>query len=102
MFFGAGMQAAIFSKTAGPRVIHIANLQRTRSTTATLLDAVAMAQQQVSAKKQQGMSLIPKCLTLGSANVAAELQLQYTNYKNGLQQIAQKIGDVEQETEEHK
>jgi len=30
-----------------------------------------------------------------------ELQLQYTNYKNGLQQIAQKIGDVEQEAEEH-
>ncbi|TAQ89821.1 hypothetical protein B7494_g1875 [Chlorociboria aeruginascens] len=40
--------------------------------------------QQVSQKKQQ------------------ELQLQYTNYKNGLQQIAQKIGDVEQEAEEHK
>ena len=30
-----------------------------------------------------------------------ELQVQYTNYKNGLQQIAQKIGDVEQEAEEH-
>lgn len=32
----------------------------------------------------------------------SELQLQYTNFKNGLQQIAQKIGDVEQEAEEHK
>jgi len=31
-----------------------------------------------------------------------ELQQQYTNYKNTLQQIAQKIGDVEQEAEEHK
>ncbi|KUJ22274.1 Prefoldin beta-like protein [Mollisia scopiformis] len=31
-----------------------------------------------------------------------ELQMQYTNYKNGLQQIAQKIGDVESEAEEHK
>ncbi|KAF2836533.1 prefoldin subunit 2 [Patellaria atrata CBS 101060] len=41
-------------------------------------------QQQVSAKRQQ------------------ELQLQYSNYKNTLQQIAQKIGDVEQEAEEHK
>ncbi|MCJ1411588.1 hypothetical protein MMC19_005678 [Ptychographa xylographoides] len=40
--------------------------------------------QQITAKKQQ------------------ELQLQYTNYKNNLQQLAQKIGDVEQETEEHK
>ncbi|MCJ1286667.1 hypothetical protein MMC26_006013 [Xylographa opegraphella] len=43
-----------------------------------------MAQQQITAKKQQ------------------ELQLQYTTYKNNLQQLAQKIGDVEQETEEHK
>ncbi|KAL2016426.1 hypothetical protein VTK56DRAFT_3547 [Thermocarpiscus australiensis] len=31
-----------------------------------------------------------------------ELQLQYSTYKNTLQQIAQKIGDVEQEAEEHK
>jgi prefoldin subunit 2 len=31
-----------------------------------------------------------------------ELQNQYSAYKNGLQQIAQKIGDVEQEAEEHK
>ncbi|KAF2085617.1 Prefoldin beta-like protein [Saccharata proteae CBS 121410] len=43
-----------------------------------------MSQQQVSAKKQQ------------------ELQVQYSNYKNILQTLAQKIGDVEQETEEHK
>ncbi|MCJ1292347.1 hypothetical protein MMC34_003897 [Xylographa carneopallida] len=43
-----------------------------------------MAQQQITAQKQQ------------------ELQLQYTTYKNNLQQLAQKIGDVEQETEEHK
>ncbi|KAI9835693.1 MAG: hypothetical protein M1819_001870 [Sarea resinae] len=43
-----------------------------------------MATQQVSAKRQQ------------------ELQLQYSNFKNNLQQIAQKIGDIEQETEEHK
>lgn len=35
-------------------------------------------------------------------NLLPELQLQYSNYKNGLQQIAQKIGDVEQEAEEHK
>lgn len=31
-----------------------------------------------------------------------ELQNQYTVYKNTLQQLAQKIGDVEQEAEEHK
>jgi len=31
-----------------------------------------------------------------------ELQQQYTNYKNNLQQLAQRIGDIEQETEEHK
>ena len=32
----------------------------------------------------------------------AELQNQYQTYKNTLQQLAQKIGDVEQEQEEHK
>ncbi|KAK9421054.1 putative Prefoldin subunit 2 [Seiridium unicorne] len=31
-----------------------------------------------------------------------QLQTQYGNYKNALQQLAQKIGDVEQEAEEHK
>ncbi|KAL8681665.1 MAG: hypothetical protein Q9186_002262 [Xanthomendoza sp. 1 TL-2023] len=43
-----------------------------------------MAQSQVSAKKQQ------------------ELQQQYTSYKNNLQQLADRIGNIEQETEEHK
>jgi len=43
-----------------------------------------MSQPQITAKRQQ------------------ELQLQYTTYMNTLQQLAQKIGDVEQETEEHK
>jgi prefoldin subunit 2 len=32
----------------------------------------------------------------------AELQQQYSNFKTALQQIAQKIGDVESEAEEHK
>ncbi|KAF9883138.1 hypothetical protein FE257_004058 [Aspergillus nanangensis] len=31
-----------------------------------------------------------------------ELQLQYSNYKNTLTQMAQKIGGIEQEAEEHK
>ncbi|KAG9257092.1 putative prefoldin subunit 2 [Emericellopsis atlantica] len=31
-----------------------------------------------------------------------DLQATYSNYKNTLQQIAQKIGDIEQEGEEHK
>ncbi|RHZ63387.1 hypothetical protein CDV55_104545 [Aspergillus turcosus] len=31
-----------------------------------------------------------------------ELQLQYSNFKNTLTQMAQKIGDIEQEAEEHK
>ncbi|KAL2124575.1 hypothetical protein VTJ04DRAFT_940 [Mycothermus thermophilus] len=43
-----------------------------------------MASQSAAAKRQQ------------------DLQLQYTTYKNTLQQLAQKIGDVEQEAEEHK
>jgi hypothetical protein len=32
----------------------------------------------------------------------AELQIQYSTFKNTLQQLAQKIGEVEQEAEEHK
>ncbi|KAK2806358.1 hypothetical protein FQN51_007402 [Onygenales sp. PD_10] len=43
-----------------------------------------MATQQINPRKQQ------------------ELQAQYQTYKNTLQQLAQKIGDIEQETEEHK
>jgi len=43
-----------------------------------------MAAQRVSAQRQQ------------------QLQAEYQNYKNTLQQLAQKIGDIEQETEEHK
>ncbi|KAL9632992.1 MAG: hypothetical protein Q9164_004964 [Protoblastenia rupestris] len=43
-----------------------------------------MAQPQISLKRQQ------------------ELQQQYTNYKNNLQQLAQRIGDIEQDAEEHK
>ncbi|KAI1368831.1 Prefoldin beta-like protein [Xylaria arbuscula] len=43
-----------------------------------------MASKTIPAKKQQ------------------ELQATYSNYKNILQQLAQKIGDVEQEAEEHK
>ncbi|KAF2730179.1 Prefoldin beta-like protein, partial [Polyplosphaeria fusca] len=31
-----------------------------------------------------------------------DLQTTYGNYKNTLQTLAQKIGDIEQETEEHK
>ncbi|ORY65974.1 prefoldin subunit 2 [Pseudomassariella vexata] len=37
-----------------------------------------------------------------SAKQQQQLQAQYSNYKNALQQLAQKIGDVEQEAEEHK
>ncbi|KAL8966575.1 MAG: hypothetical protein Q9183_003308 [Haloplaca sp. 2 TL-2023] len=40
--------------------------------------------QQITAKKQQ------------------DLQQQYTTYKNNLQQLAERIGSVESETEEHK
>nr|POE49449.1 putative prefoldin subunit 2 [Quercus suber] len=36
------------------------------------------------------------------ANCEPDLQVQYSNYKDTLQAIASKIGDVEQEAEEHK
>lgn len=57
-----------------------------------------------AAKKQQGKTLsfgvVGGLPTFGL--VSTELQLQYTNYKNTLQQLASKIGEVEQEAEEHK
>jgi hypothetical protein len=59
--------------------------------------------QQLTQRKQQGefhLSLDKKIRHVNKVD-DLELQLQYTNYKNGLQQIAQKIGDVEQEAEEH-
>ncbi|CAK7264766.1 Cochaperone prefoldin complex subunit [Sporothrix epigloea] len=37
-----------------------------------------------------------------SAKRQQDLQVQYSNFKNALQQVAQKIGDVEQEADEHK
>ncbi|KAL8985242.1 MAG: hypothetical protein Q9177_004490 [Variospora cf. flavescens] len=40
--------------------------------------------------------------TLTQKLACADLQQQYTTYKNNLQQLAEKIGNVEQETEEHK
>ncbi|KAI1344993.1 Prefoldin subunit-domain-containing protein [Xylariaceae sp. FL0016] len=41
-------------------------------------------------------------LALLASTVLGELQTTYSAYKNTLQQLAQKIGDVEQEAEEHK
>ena len=32
----------------------------------------------------------------------ADLQATYSNYKNTLQSLAQKVGEIEQEVEEHK
>lgn len=66
-----------------------------------------MAQAQINAKKQQGIGhdsvvLIQAYLTDYPMMPKLDLQQQYTTYKNSLQQLAQRIGDVEQETEEHK
>ena len=56
-----------------------------------------------SLSRNNKVSLAP-CVNLGKPETHfwAELQQQYTNYKNSLQQLAQRIGDVEQEAEEHK
>lgn len=62
-----------------------------------------MAQPQVSTKKQQGSRMsLSKLLSHSLLTDRAELQQQYTTYKNNLQQLAERIGNVEQETEEHK
>jgi len=36
------------------------------------------------------------------ADISQELQLQYSNFKDTLQNIASQIGNVEQEVDEHK
>ena len=56
--------------------------------------------QETALRKQQGPC---NDYTLWvSANTQADLQSQYTNYKNTLQSLAQKVGEIEQEIEEHK
>ena len=61
-----------------------------------------MMAQQLTQRKQQGEFHNDALVKESTTKICdAGLQLQYTNYKNGLQQIAQKIGDVEQEAEEH-
>ena len=61
-----------------------------------------MAQPQITLKRQQGLERVDQVCTQLHANLSAELQQQYTNYKNNLQQLAQRIGDIEQDAEEHK
>ncbi|KAH7416996.1 Prefoldin subunit-domain-containing protein [Cadophora sp. MPI-SDFR-AT-0126] len=68
---------------ARPTLPASSNFRREQTSSSTTTSYTNMAQQ-ITQKKQQ------------------ELQQQYTNYKNGLQQIASKIGDVESEAEEHK
>ena len=55
---------------------------------------------QAQLQKQQGDMQAAKFFSKFLPDAA--LQTTYQNYKNTLQTIAQKIGDIEQETEEHK
>lgn len=64
-----------------------------------------MSQQQVSGKKQQGNPLNNCNQNIRNRKIAdnvSELQMQYSNFKDTLQNIASQIGNVEQEVEEHK
>jgi prefoldin subunit 2 len=45
---------------------------------------------------------MPLSLGIALANQRPDLQSQYSNYKNTLQSLAQKVGEIEQEIEEHK
>jgi hypothetical protein len=53
-------------------------------------------------KRQQGKKRLMTNIVRPAAYCPPDLQVQYSTYKNTLQQLAQKIGDVEQEAEEHK
>jgi chromosome segregation ATPase len=58
--------------------------------------------QEAALRKQQGTSEMPLSLEFALANQMPDLQSQYSNYKNTLQSLAQKVGEIEQEIEEHK
>ena len=60
-----------------------------------------MAANSASMKKQQGRPRI-SCIGAQMLTLFQDLQTQYTNYKNTLQSLAQKAGELEQEIEEHK
>lgn len=71
------------------------------------MSAVSSSQQQAATqqKQPQGQFLMPYSNLRNMSKTdkyTGDLQTQYSNYKNILQQIAQKIGDIEQEAEEHK
>lgn len=57
--------------------------------------------QDVAMRKQQGR-VYPLLDAKPGLSAAADLQSQYSNYKNTLQSLAQKVGEIEQEIEEHK
>lgn len=56
--------------------------------------------QDAALRKQQG-TLNP-CFSRDVIDAMPELQSQYTNYKTTLQSLAQKVGEIEQEIEEHR
>lgn len=61
-----------------------------------------MAANTAAAKKQQGESETLFILDVRrSLTSMTDLQMQYSTFKNTIQQLAQKIGDVEQERDEH-
>ena len=65
---------------------------------------------QIPSKKQQGETIFHTLLREAVTSRAdcpcpsspTDLQAQYSNFKTQLQQLAQKIGDIEQDAEEHK
>ncbi|KIW83895.1 hypothetical protein Z517_03141 [Fonsecaea pedrosoi CBS 271.37] len=56
--------------------------------------------QEAALRKQQGIWRPDTSQT--PTKSIQDLQSQYTNYKNTLQSLAQKVGEIEQEIEEHK
>lgn len=61
-----------------------------------------MAANTAAAKKQQGESETHSILHVRRPLTSMpDLQMQYSTFKNTIQQLAQKIGDVEQERDEH-
>lgn len=60
------------------------------------------ANQDAAVRKQQGKRTGPFECRYAMLMSYLDLQAQYNNHKTALQTLAQKVGEIEQEIEEHK
>ena len=73
-----------------------------RASGQTLRSAALTTCRKINSHKKSNKAGKPTAAREFNSDRQLELQQQYTNYKNNLQQLAQRIGDIEQDAEEHR